>query len=189
MEVCLLITFPGHTAPLPKTEANVNWPRGTEANRREGMWKGRWGGKVQGNRFEIMYVYMTGRLLFPGEGLFSGICVYMCMHVCTYTTYIHIHAATLHTLRYLKWTSTLGRKKQNLDIWDMHTLKWDRNLSYPFKFPCWTQKREYDNLGPWRYQGSLFLLVMWKISWNRLEEQFEDNRDTGYRTEGRQEAE
>lgn len=70
-------------------------------------------------------------------------------------------------------------KEKTLDIWDMHTLKWNRNLSYPFKFPCWTQKGDYDNRGPWRYQGSLLLLVIWKISWNRLEEQLDNNQ--GYR--------
>lgn len=96
--------------------------------------------------------------------------------------YVHIQHTYTYTQqhfirsRYLKWTSTLGRKKTKTDIWDMHTLKWDRNLSYPFKFPWWMQKREYDNLAPWRYQGSLFLLVIWKTSWNRLQEQFEDNQ-------------
>lgn len=100
MEVCLLITFPGHTASLPKTEAKVKWSR-----------EGRWGFKVQGNRFDYIYAYMTGMLLFLGDGLFSGICVYMCTYVCTYTTYIYIHTATLHTLKILKMNQYTRKKK------------------------------------------------------------------------------
>lgn len=52
-----------------------------------------------------------------------------------------------YTKKTYKNKQTNKKTHQNSDMWDMHTLKWDRNLFYLFQFPCWTQKRK---LGwPW----------------------------------------